>query len=473
MEIKGLGGRMFSNMGSGEMLGLDMPLQPPGQPAQNPNQNRDHRLQQPSPTSAQMVGLAHHEPEHNHPLNQLSMKQTYSFMPKSKQQAQQSCVNNSDEDESGYANDDSSVDGKRKVSPWHRMKWTDDMIRLLIMVVYYIGDEVGSEGNEKKKSVGMLQKKGKWKSVSGAMLEKGFCVSPQQCEDKFNDLNKRYKRVIDILGKGTACRVVENHSLLETMDLSPKMKEEARKLLNSKHLFFREMCAYHSSCSHGANNVAGAAVAASSGVQHSPEVAAGIPTTTQENQQCFHAQENQATTHGSHRMAMEETSRIMVKGECGEGEDDVYYDDQEEEDDEEHEDDDHDEADPHVGQRNRTREDVPMPSAISRQFSHEVASVLQDGTKSRLEKKQWLKILLLQIEEQGVKYQYEAFEIEKQRLKWIKFSSKKEREMEKMKLDNERKRLENKRMILLLRQKELELSEQQHAPNVNVLPMTR
>nr|DAD46122.1 TPA_asm: hypothetical protein HUJ06_004352 [Nelumbo nucifera] len=26
-------------------------------------------------------------------------------------------------------------------------------------------------------------------------MEKGFYVSPQQCEDKFNDLNKRYKRV--------------------------------------------------------------------------------------------------------------------------------------------------------------------------------------------------------------------------------------------------------------------------------------
>ncbi|KAL9272379.1 hypothetical protein AKJ16_DCAP06419 [Drosera capensis] len=468
METKG-------NMGSAELLGLDMPLQPPGQSAQSPNQNRDHRLQQPSPTSAQMVGLAQHEPEHNQPGNQQSMKQTYAFMLKSKQQAQQSCVN-SDEDEPGYANDDSSVDGKRKVSPWQRMKWTDDMIRLLIMVVYYIGDEVGSEGNEKKKSVGMLQKKGKWKSVSGAMLEKGFCVSPQQCEDKFNDLNKRYKRVIDILGKGTACRVVENHSLLETMDLSPKMKEEARKLLNSKHLFFREMCAYHSSCGHGAGNAAAAgAVAASSGGsggQHSPEVAAGIPTTTQRHQPCFHAQENQATAHGPHRMAMEETSRITVKGKCGEGENDDYYYDQEEGDDEDHEGDDHDETDPHVGQRNRTREDVPiMPSKISGQFSQEMLSVLQDGTKSRSEKKQWLKIRLLQVEEQGVKYQSEAFEIEKRRLKWIKFSCKKEREMEEMKLDNERKRLENERMILLLRQKELELSDHQHAPNA--LPITR
>ncbi|KAJ6845663.1 putative DNA helicase INO80 [Iris pallida] len=154
-------------------------------------------------------------------------------------------------------------------SPWQRMKWTDGMVRLLIMVVYCIGDDgTGAEAADQhhqqqqqqqpstgkgKKSQAtaaglLLQKKGKWKSVSRAMMEKGFYVSPQQCEDKFNDLNKRYKRVNDLLGKGTACRVVENQSLLDTMDhLSPKAKEEARKLLNSKHLFFREMCAYHNS----------------------------------------------------------------------------------------------------------------------------------------------------------------------------------------------------------------------------------
>ena len=43
-----------------------------------------------------------------------------------------------------------------------------------------------------------------------------------------------------------ACRVVENHALLDAIDdLSAKARDEARKLLSSKHLFFREMCAYH------------------------------------------------------------------------------------------------------------------------------------------------------------------------------------------------------------------------------------
>nr|GMD18160.1 lateral signaling target protein 2 homolog [Ipomoea batatas] len=108
----------------------------------------------------------------------------------------------SDEDDPGgpTADQNSADDGKRKTRSWQRMKWTDNMVRLLIMVVYYIGDEVGSEGNStdpaagnKKKAgagAGVLQKKGKWKSVSRAMMERGFYVSPQQCEDKFNDLNK-------------------------------------------------------------------------------------------------------------------------------------------------------------------------------------------------------------------------------------------------------------------------------------------
>jgi len=64
---------------------------------------------------------------------------------------------------------------------------------------------------------------------------------------------------------------------------------------------------------------------------------------------------------------------------------------------------------------------------------------------------------MLQLEEQQVSYQGQAFELEKQRLKWVKFSSKKEREMEKAKLENERRRLENERMVLLVRQKEMEL----------------
>ncbi|WOL10992.1 hypothetical protein Cni_G19753 [Canna indica] len=68
--------------------------------------------------------------------------------------------------------------------------------------------------------------------------ERGCKVSPQQCEDKFNDLNKRYKRLTDILGRGTSCRIVENPALLDHMtNLSEKLKDDVRKILSSKHLY--------------------------------------------------------------------------------------------------------------------------------------------------------------------------------------------------------------------------------------------
>ncbi|XP_078443042.1 uncharacterized protein LOC144712646 [Wolffia australiana] len=127
--------------------------------------------------------------------------------------------------------------------PWQRMKWSDDMVRLLISAVSAVDDD-GAAG-------GLLQKKGKWKAVSKAMLLRGCSVSPQQCEDKFNDLNKRYKRLTDLLGRPASCDIADNPSLLDSLPhLSAKAKDDARKILASKHLFYREMCAFHSGHSH-------------------------------------------------------------------------------------------------------------------------------------------------------------------------------------------------------------------------------
>ncbi|MCD7454040.1 hypothetical protein HAX54_023308 [Datura stramonium] len=371
------------------------------------------------------------------------------------------------------------------------MKWTDNMVRLLIMVVYYIGDEVGSEGNNnndpsgKKKGgggggAGVMQKKGKWKSVSRAMMERGFYVSPQQCEDKFNDLNKRYKRVNDILGKGTACRVVENQSLLETMDhLSPKMKEEVKKLLNSKHLFFREMCAYHNSCGHntgaGASGsggpAAGTTIAEASSQAHQNQL--------EQQQRCLHSSENANAGIGA-RLA---EGPKMSKGASGENdeEDDDEDDEEDEEDDDEevsgargHDHDHHHshrshEDDDDMDERSRKRQrKLGTSSPMVQQLCTEMANVLQDGGRSPLEKRQWMKTRMMQLEEQHVTYLSQAFELQKQRLKWEKFTSKKEREMEREKLINQRKKLENERMVLLLRQKELELLDlYQHHPTNN------
>lgn len=458
MESNGLPSGMFSNMGSG-MPGLEMSLHHQ-QHQQNPQTPR--QLQQPQHQT--MVAFGNSECDHHPQTQQSSKQQGYPFPTKHKIPQ---LTFNSDEDEPGPANEDSGGDGKRKMSPWQRMKWTDSMVRLLIMVVFYIGDEVGSEGNDpaaKKKGGGVLQKKGKWKSVSRAMLERGFYVSPQQCEDKFNDLNKRYKRVNDILGKGTACRVVENQSLLDSMDhLSPKMKEEVKKLLTSKHLFFREMCAYHNSCGGG------------TGAQHSPEpsqIQAQAQAQAQPlpQQRCLHSSGNppimvisdRAETEGSKDDDYEEGNNNNIEDEDEE---------EEEEDDEEvveggvrgyH--DDEEDTDERCFKKRTKKRVHTTASPLIQKFSSELASVVQDMTKSAWEKRHWMKTRLMQLEEQRVGYQSQALELEKQRLKWVKFSSKKEREMEVEKLTNERMRLENDRMVLLLRQQELDSIEIQQPP---------
>ncbi|KAG0464449.1 hypothetical protein HPP92_020518 [Vanilla planifolia] len=138
---------------------------------------------------------------------------------------------------------------------WQRMKWTDDVVRLLISVVASVGDDTyaidsvvnaSSVVELSRKANAALQKKGKWKMVSKLMMQNRCYVSPQQCEDKFNDLNKRYKRLNEILGRGTCCQVVENPALLDSMShISQKVKDDVRRILSSKHLFYREMCAYH------------------------------------------------------------------------------------------------------------------------------------------------------------------------------------------------------------------------------------
>ncbi|KAL2933502.1 Trihelix transcription factor GTL1 [Bienertia sinuspersici] len=474
MEGNGLTGRMYSNAGVG-ILGREMPLQTTPQP-----QNSQHHLQKhPNMMAFSQQQQQQQQQQHEQPT-QLSVKQTSNYLSYNNPNSnpnQNPClktktqITNSDEDEPGCTNDheNSSLDGKRKsssnMSPWQRMKWTDNMVRLLIMAVYYIGDEVGNEvGSEKKKSgagsgVGLLQKKGKWKSVSRAMMEKGFYVSPQQCEDKFNDLNKRYKRVNDILGKGTACKVVENQSLLDSMEITPKMKEEVRKLLNSKHLFFREMCAYHNSCGHAA-----AGHATSDGVTTAIEAHSQPHQQQQQQQQqqsCFHS-----TSISPSSMELSSSHKLGLGFDDHEDDDDA--DDEDDDDDFDDDEEDHDEGGG-GGARKRAKTVASIPSNNSQalqQLNGEIMGMLQNGSKSSWEKKQWVTSQLVQLEEQGLKFQLRALELEKQRFKWLKFSSKKEREMEKMKIDNERKRLENERMMLLLRKKEIELVvDQQHHSN--------
>ncbi|XP_068638014.1 uncharacterized protein [Aristolochia californica] len=334
--------------------------------------------------------------------------------------------NTSDEEDPSFTEDGNDaqhigVKGK-KSSPWQRMKWTDSMVRLLITVVACVGEDVtpDSADGPKRKS-GVLQKKGKWKTISKLMLERGCFVSPQQCEDKFNDLNKRYKRLNEILGKGTTCRVVENPVLLDSMiHLSPKIKEDVKKILSSKHLFYKEMCAFHN----GQRIPNG---------QELDLPGCSLPIS----------------------MSSKEANGFEQDEE--DNEDDDYLDN-----------DDEVNGDEDVRISNFQRRD-----GVTEQDSHfwsqsggfdsfgaEIAGMLKDPSKSPGQQKEWIRNWCLQLQEQRVNFQAQAFELEKRRFKWQRFCSKKDRELERLRLENDRMRLENERMVLQVKQKELEIDSQ-------------
>lgn len=338
--------------------------------------------------------------------------------------------NTTSEDEEHSLNED--VNGEncnfnfnkdKKESPWQRMKWTDNAVKLLIAVVASVGDEGMFEAKDglKRKS-GMLQKKGKWKMVSNIMISNSCCVSPQQCEDKFNDLNKRYKKLNDILGRGTSCQVVENPSLMDAMPhLTEKAKDEVRKILNSKHLFYREMCAFHNG-----QKIPGC---------HDIDLQANIsPLAT-------HPNENNV-------------SEVQEADENDESDSDGSYDDDEKN------------VDTRTGRlegcyaRSNTNGGSSTFSLLpGRQDSNrvELEPMFQDVTKSPSELRAWIQQQMWQLEVQKVKLEAESLDLEKQRLKWLRFRSKKDRELERSRLDNERMKLENDRMVLLLKQKEMML----------------
>uniref|UniRef100_A0A5B6YU65 Putative Sequence-specific DNA binding transcription factors n=1 Tax=Davidia involucrata TaxID=16924 RepID=A0A5B6YU65_DAVIN len=354
----------------------------------------------------------------------------------------------SDEDEPSFAEDalDGHNDANRgkKGSPWQRVKWTDKMVTLLITAVSYIGeDAVADYGNGARRKYANLQKKGKWKSVSKVMAERGHFVSPQQCEDKFNDLNKRYKRLNEILGRGTSCEVVERPELLDVMDhVSEKEKEEVRKILSSKHLFYEEMCSYH----------------------------------------------NGNRLHLPHDPELQRSLRLALRSRDDSENNDVrrHPQDDHDEDDQDAEADDRDEFEEHHALHGDRRGIYGVPGGSAKRIkqsqSHEDISfgnsfnsldcnknfnsypqnahadmnqVLPEGMKGNLLQRHWMEHHSLQLEEQKLQIQAQMLELEKERFKWQRFSRKRDRELEMMRMENERMKLENERMALELKRKEM------------------
>ncbi|KAL1193038.1 hypothetical protein V5N11_036335 [Cardamine amara subsp. amara] len=334
-----------------------------------------------------------------------------------------------------------------KGSPWQRVKWTDKMVKLLITAVSYIGDDSTMDSGSRRKFA-VLQKKGKWKSVSKVMAERGYHVSPQQCEDKFNDLNKRYKKLNDMLGRGTSCQVVENPALLDSIGyLNDKEKDDVRKIMSSKHLFYEEMCSYH----------------------------------------------NGNRLHLPHDLALQRSLQLALRNRDDHDHDDARKHQMEDLDDEDHdgEGDDHDEYDEqhyshgdcrgiHYGgggglgggplkkiRQSHSNEDGDHPSHVNSlecnkgtlpQMPFSQADVNQGGAESGRSasvQKQWMESRTLHLEEQKFQIQVELLELEKQRFRWERFSKRRDQELERMKMENERMKLENDRMGLELKQREL------------------
>lgn len=416
MDSSGLGGGFLS--ASGGLLDLESPIRRHQQTQLvNPSLTHQHHLNRMSTFEGdhQSIGMVD--------TKSLTQKDLLMTFTKGKAIASGSATNNnntSEEDEPSFTEDGecSEFFKGKKGSPWQRMKWTDDIVRLLIAVVACVGDD-GEAGMGSKRKSGILQKKGKWKTVSKIMISKGRHVSPQQCEDKFNDLNKRYKRLNDILGRGTSCRVVENPALMDSMpQLSNKSKDDVRKILSSKHLFYKEMCAYH----------------------------------------------NGQTIPGCQDLDFQ--GKILPVADCSKGNNES-----EEADESESEDDESDNEDDHYpvenglwvaesrGRNKVSADDGPLwsNSVAQNEFEGQIDVFLSDPTKSQWEHRDWIKKQMLQLQEQCVSFQAQGVELEKQRFKWLRYCSKKSRDLERARLENERMKLDNERRVLQLKQKEMEL----------------
>ncbi|XP_021822434.1 uncharacterized protein LOC110763859 [Prunus avium] len=391
--------------------------------------------------------LAHPSIHEGFPLKMGTMHncdQTISMMDYNKGERSKNSA--SDEDEPSYMEEgtDGHAEGNRgkKGSPWQRVKWTDQMVKLLITAVSYIGEDTSSDcGSGGRRKYSTLQKKGKWKSVSKVMAERGFHVSPQQCEDKFNDLNKRYKKLNDMLGRGTSCQVVENQALLDVIDyLTEKEKDDVRKILSSKHLFYEEMCSYH----------------------------------------------NGNRLHLPHDPALQKSlQRALRRDEHDNDDPRRHHHDDLDEDDQDMETDEHEDFEENNAshgdnrgiyvledsvkrlRQGQGREEFNYGSSLNPQdcnkssYCHppipqaDMNQVLPDGTKAAWLQKQWIESRSLQLEEQKLQIQVEMLELEKQRFKWQRFSKKRDRELEKLRMENERMKLENERMALELKRKEM------------------
>ncbi|KAK6135359.1 hypothetical protein DH2020_030870 [Rehmannia glutinosa] len=309
---------------------------------------------------------------------------------------------------------------EKKESPWQRVKWTDQMVKFLITAVSYIGEDGGSDcGGGKRRISPLLPKKGKWKAISKVMAERGFLVSPQQSEDKFNDLNKRYKKLNDILGSGTSCEVVENPALLDSIDISEKSKDSVRKILSSKQLFYQEMCSYHNG-----NRLY---IPHDQAIQKSLHSALRNTDDEEENDVSDCPNDNSQKKHASN----EDVGSTKVPAKRKKLEEHEYVD-----------------SDLILNFQIMTKKSALHDHAKMNQVFGQSASGEWQGNHLFMSRS-------LQLEEHKLQIEAEMLELEKQRLKWLRFSEIEDRDLEKMRLENRYLKLENERLGLEIRRREM------------------
>nr|GEU66382.1 hypothetical protein [Tanacetum cinerariifolium] len=125
------------------------------------------------------------------------------------------------------------------------LKWTDEMARLLVNIISYIGEAEKSEDNASSRKLKRMPMITKWNAISNVMKERGYTFSPQQCEKKFSDMRRRYNELVGLVGRTKSCEVVENPIILDSLTMPAIQKEEVRKLLGSEQLLFHEMWSFH------------------------------------------------------------------------------------------------------------------------------------------------------------------------------------------------------------------------------------
>jgi hypothetical protein len=322
--------------------------------------------------------------------------------------------------EASLREEEGADDGKEAVSAsqWPRVKWTSDMVKLLVSAVSYIDHDHSTSSGRRNHT--MLKMKGKWRLVSLAMAERKFNVSPQQCEDKFNDLNKRYRRLTEILGPGMASEIVKKPALLEQVSLSEKLREEAKKHLRSKHLHYEQMCSYHN---HNRSSLPDDLA-----LQRSLHM--GIRNLDEQGNKC---------SFGSGG----EDDPMLVSD--GDDEDDGFN---------------VDHHHPRVHGTKKQKHDHEGghygsdPSKViavdtNRMFPERIGGSAAEKNPSGMN--------AMQIERERLKIKREMLKLERSQLNWLKSSEEEDRELQKMKLENERLKLENEQLEQELLLKEIEM----------------